>query len=272
MRINLRLKCFQFNFSFLLLLLNVLSHQILDLVSHHIKGSGQTSNLIIRIHLNFCRRKISFLHSFHRITEFLDREGNISGNLAGNHQGYCDQSQGYQHINASGFSAVFQKLGHIHTAYNGPSGCLRMGQGIYFLIITLSCCNHICFRIHNQGNIFRLQFIIKLLLLWMIHNISILIQNKHIAFSSHTVLRTQLTDGTVVQVNKNYSITVSFSCIITDSSAESDYPGALPTNHILYMGRGQVIMIIFSHSICIPVLSIKLQVLITCRHPVIKQG
>ena len=272
MRIDLGLKCFQFNFSFLLLLLNVLSHQILNLVSHHIKGSGQASNLIVRIRLNFCCRKIPLLHSFHRITEFLDREGNISGNLAGNHQGYCDQSQGYQHINTSGFSAVFQKLRHIHAAYNGPSGCLRMGQSIYFLIITLSCCNHICFGIHNQGNVFRLQFIIKLLLLWMVHNISILIQNKHIAFGSHTVLCTQFTDGAVVQVNKNYSITVSFSCIIADSAAERDHPGALPADHILYMRGGQVILFIFSHSICIPVLSIKLQIRISDRHPVIKQG
>ena len=73
----------------------------------------------------------------------------------------------------------------------------------------------------------------------MIHNVSVLIQNEHIARISDGILIAQLPDRIVIQIDKEYPRRLLGIFPAADSLAQCDHPGALPLNNVLYMRGGQ---------------------------------
>ena len=106
--IDLGLKSFQFALSLQFLFMDILCHQIFNLMGHHIEWCGKTSNFILgRYNQIICCLEISFLNPFHRITKLLNRKSYASGNKAGNKHGDHNQYNGRHYIYVIGlFTAL----------------------------------------------------------------------------------------------------------------------------------------------------------------------
>ena len=99
---------------------------------------------------------------------------------SGEEQSHDHKGSGNQHIDTLGFVALLKKLVHIHTVHSCPAGLHGPGQGIKSLVFSFAGQHGIRVRFQDQTDIFRLQFIVKLLLLGMVDDIPFRVKNKGI--------------------------------------------------------------------------------------------
>ena len=125
MRVDLGLECLELALSLFFLLMDVLLHEFLDPVCHHIKRFRETSDLIIRVHDNIRNAEIALLDFFHGIAEFLDRKRDTSCHKSGKKQCHDDKDHRCKHINALCLPAFAQKFTDIGAVYDGPAGFVR---------------------------------------------------------------------------------------------------------------------------------------------------
>ena len=156
--------------------------------------------------------------------------------------------------------ALAQKFTDTGTVYNRPARLFGTRDRIKLSVFPRSCQNRIVIRLHDQINVLCLQFIIKLLLLRMINNISLRIHDKGISLGSHCALIAQAADRTVIQINKEHSFFFAAALAVTDPTAQCDHPRTFPTDDMLYMRGSEHRSLRTVKCLRVPLLCIQIQV------------
>ena len=156
--------------------------------------------------------------------------------------------------------ALAQKFTDTGTVHNRPACLVGTRDRIKLSIFPRSGQDRIIVRIHDQIDVLCLQFIVELLLLRMIDNISLRIHDKCISLGSHCTLITQSADRTVVQIDKEDSLFLTAPLTVTDSTTQRDHPRTFPADNMLHMRGGEHRSLRTVQCLCIPFLRIQIQI------------
>ena len=234
MRIDLCLKRLKLTFSLLFLFTDIFRHQILDLLCHDIEGMGQTGDLIAALRTYQSLVKLSLLHIFHRLFQFLDRFCDLTGKPQRQKQRKDAKAKCDQQIEKLDLGAILHKLQDIRNTDYRPACLIRFKYGIQLTPPVL--CGQEVPRPVFQHLIDELRFhaAVQQLLLGMIDDLSFFAHDKQVAFAPQIHIGTKLLNGTVVHVYKKDPLYLMRSRI-DQSFAQRDHPLIFSPDGILDM-------------------------------------